>query len=100
MSPNHNFVVGTEICNFVIFSVDGCYINCHLNFYEVARDAFFSKCKSEARSTKSINNSQYFHYRFTTYQDARRVRLVDGLETNILRVSPVNIFSNLTVDFI
>ena len=28
-------------------------------------------------------------YRFTTYQDARRVRLVDGLETNILRVSPV-----------
>ena len=27
--------------------------------------------------------------RFTTYQDARRVRLVDGLETNILRVSPV-----------
>ena len=29
-------------------------------------------------------------YRFTTYQDARRVRLVDGLETNILRVSPVN----------
>ena len=32
-------------------------------------------------------------YRFTTYQDARRVRLVDGLifETNILRVSPVKI---------
>ena len=31
------------------------------------------------------------YYRFTTYQDARRVRLVDGLifETNILRVSPV-----------
>ena len=37
-------------------------------------------------------------YRFTTYQDARRVRLVDGIETNILqifetnilRVSPVN----------
>ena len=29
-------------------------------------------------------------YRFTTYQDASRVRLVDGLETNILRVSPVN----------
>ena len=30
-------------------------------------------------------------YRFTTYQDARRVRLVDGLIflTNILRVSPV-----------
>ena len=30
-------------------------------------------------------------YRFTTYQDARLVRLVDGLifETNILRVSPV-----------
>ena len=27
-------------------------------------------------------------YRFTTYQDARRVRLV--VETNILRVSPVN----------
>ena len=30
-------------------------------------------------------------YRFTTYQDARRVGLVDGLvifETNILRVSP------------
>ena len=32
-----------------------------------------------------------FVYRFTTYQDARRVRLVDGLETNILRVSPVKI---------
>ena len=38
-------------------------------------------------------------YRFTTYQDARRVRLVDGLvdglifETNILRVSPVNFAS-------
>ena len=33
-----------------------------------------------------------YTYRFTTYQDARRVRLVDGLifETNILRVSPVN----------
>ena len=32
-------------------------------------------------------------YRFTTYQDARRVRLVDGLifETNILRVSPVKV---------
>ena len=34
-----------------------------------------------------------FDYRFTTYQDAPRVRLVDGLivifETNILRVSPV-----------
>ena len=29
-------------------------------------------------------------YRFTTYQDASRARLVDGLETNILRVSPVN----------
>ena len=33
------------------------------------------------------------HYRFTTFQDAHRVRLVDGLdiifETNILRVSPV-----------
>ena len=29
-------------------------------------------------------------YRFTTYQDARRVTLVDGLfETNILPVSPV-----------
>ena len=30
-------------------------------------------------------------YRFTTYQDARRVRIVDGLifETNILQVSPV-----------
>ena len=25
------------------------------------------------------------HYRFTTCQDARRVRLVDGLETNILK---------------
>ena len=36
-----------------------------------------------------------FIYRFTTYQDARRVRLVDGLEylkTNILRVSPVKLF--------
>ena len=33
-------------------------------------------------------------YRFTTYQDERRVRLVDGLvETNILRVSPVNLRS-------
>ena len=34
---------------------------------------------------------QVKYYRFTTYQDARRVRLVDGLEfeTNILRVSPV-----------
>ena len=33
------------------------------------------------------------NYRFTTYQDARRVGLVDGLvfETNILRVSPVNV---------
>ena len=31
------------------------------------------------------------YYRFTTYQDARRVRLVDGLETNILRVSPVKL---------
>ena len=34
------------------------------------------------------------NYRFTTYQDARRVRLVDGLEfeTNILRVpyQPLN----------
>ena len=33
-----------------------------------------------------------YKYRFTTYQDARRVRLVDGcliFETNILRVSPV-----------
>ena len=31
-------------------------------------------------------------YRFTTYQDARRVRLVDGLfETNVLRVSPVSL---------
>ena len=30
-------------------------------------------------------------YKFTTYQDARRVRFVDGLifETNIIRVSPV-----------
>ena len=30
-------------------------------------------------------------YRFTTYQDARRVRIVDGrgLETKILLVSPV-----------
>ena len=30
---------------------------------------------------------------FTTYQDARRVGLVDGLifETNILRVSPVKL---------
>ena len=35
-------------------------------------------------------NLHLFIYRFTTYQDARRVRLVDGLETNILRVSPVN----------
>ena len=35
-----------------------------------------------------------FNYRFTTYQDARRVRL-DGLifETNILRVSPVKFLS-------
>ena len=39
----------------------------------VLRDALVSQCT----------------YRFTTYQDARRVRLVDGLETNILRVSPV-----------
>ena len=37
----------------------------------------------------------YLHCRFITYQDARRVRLVDGLifETNILRVSPVNIYT-------
>ena len=40
-----------------------------------------------------------FHYRFTTYQDARRLTLVDGLEkifeTNILRVSlsPVKFFN-------
>ena len=40
-----------------------------------------------AASTRRAN------YRFTTYQDARRVRLVDGLifKTNILRVSPVNV---------
>ena len=39
--------------------------------------------------------SFFICYRFTTYQDARRVRLVDGLifETNILRVSPVNLFA-------
>ena len=29
-------------------------------------------------------------FRFTTYQDASRAKLVDGLETDILRVSPVN----------
>ena len=30
------------------------------------------------------------NYRFTTYQDARRVILVDGtLETNILQISPI-----------
>ena len=36
-------------------------------------------------------------YRFTTYQDARRVRLVDGLETNILRVSPVNFLETVRI---
>ena len=38
--------------------------------------------------------SLLFHavvYRFTTYQDARRVRLVDGLETNILRYHPLTV---------
>ena len=40
------------------------------------------------------------HYRFTTYQDARRVRLVDGLifETNILPVSPVKLYT-VVIDF-
>ena len=48
---------------------------------------------SSAQLSYQINFSLKFlwrFYRFTTYQDARRVRLVDGLETNILRVSPVN----------
>ena len=38
---------------------------------------------------RSATYDKCYTYRFTTYQDARRVRLVDGLETNILRVSPV-----------
>ena len=44
-----------------------------------------------SRATAS-ERATWLDYRFTTYQDARRVRLVDGLifETNILRVSPVN----------
>ena len=41
------------------------------------------------------NGGQKYCYRFTTYQDARRVRLVDGLETNILRVSPVKNIVNI-----
>ena len=36
-------------------------------------------------------------YRFTTYQDARRVRLVDDF-TSILRVSPVNPKVGSTLD--
>ena len=42
--------------------------------------------------TMSTRNTRVLRaYRFTTYQDARRVRLVNGLETNILRVSPVKL---------
>ena len=39
------------------------------------------------------------NYRYTTYQDAHRVRLVDGLEfeTNILRVSSVKLIHHLLV---
>ena len=48
----------------------------------------------------SYNISIVGYYRFTTYQDARRVRLVDGLifETNILRVSPVKVAIVLFMD--
>ena len=41
---------------------------------------------------RNLKVEKVIYYRFTTYQDARRVRLVDGLETNILRVSPVKSF--------
>ena len=47
-----------------------------------------------------VFNVGQFDYSFTTYQDAHRVRLVDGLEylieTNIARVSPVNNLKTLT----
>ena len=39
--------------------------------------------------------------RFLTYQDARRIRLVDGrliFETNVLRVSPVKPTKTFNVD--
>jgi len=50
-------------------------------------------CQVHGRIIELIH--QHLGYRFTTYQDARRVRLVDGLETNILRVSPVNIWDEV-----
>ena len=36
-----------------------------------------------------LSRTQYIPLKFTTYQDVRWVRLVDGLETNILWVSPL-----------
>ena len=57
-----------------------------------------SACHSE-RAESLYSRS----YKFTSFQDACRVGLVDGLETNILRVSPVNrhvISNELEVDTI
>ena len=50
-----------------------------------------SKCSCFFKLNPIETSDKNKDYRFTTYQDARRVRLVDGLifETNILRVSPV-----------
>ena len=57
---------------------------------------------SPVMSVKKKHNDYFWFrpYRFTTYQDARRVRLVDGLETNILRVSPVKLCLVIRITFV
>ena len=54
----------------------------------IACSLVYSKTRKD-----QINYFLFNSYRFTTYQNVRRVKLFDGLifETNILRVLPVNL---------
>ena len=76
------------LCDYTIYVYE-YYIICFILIFYIQ----YSKIQimSCANSYGAYYNIMANNHRFTTYQDARRVRLVDGLETNILRVSPVKL---------